>query len=405
LRIESQNSGSTLFPYPRTAFNRISLVRHGVVSPSPTSRIEITALDRGRLEEKTLIRSWLKLLTAGAVLLIASGLARAQERETRPPDDPVESRIRALEERLQFMEQSLRKEVDDLMWQQRMSDLAVVDKVKYTGPPPRVVSNRTGQGAGNPVIINAHTFIPKKYQSAKLPLLVYVHGGVHGDFNIASLHIIRELVEQGYAVIAPDYRGSTGYGRGFWQLIDYGGLENEDVFAGMKWMLDHHPNLDPQRVGIMGWSHGGMITLMNLFDHPKEYKVGYAGVPVSDLVARMGYKSQAYRELFSAPYHLGKSAADNVAEYKRRSPAWNAEKLQTPLLIHTNTNDEDVNVLEVEHLIKSLKAAGKKFEYKIYESAPGGHNFNRIDTKLAQESRAEIYRFLAGYLNPPNPVK
>jgi dipeptidyl aminopeptidase/acylaminoacyl peptidase len=128
-------------------------------------------------------------------------------------------------------------------------------------------------------------------------------------------------------------------------------------------------------------------------------------VPVSDLIARMGYKSQGYRDLYSAPYHLGKTAEQNVNEYKRRSPAWNAEKLATPLLIHTNTNDEDVNVLEVEHLIKSLKAAGKTFEYKIYENAPGGHAFNRLDTKLAKDSRAEVYRFLAQYLNPPNAVK
>jgi dipeptidyl aminopeptidase/acylaminoacyl peptidase len=232
-----------------------------------------------------------------------------------------------------------------------------------------------------------------------------VHGGVHGNFDSNSVHIVRELLQQGYAVIAPEYRGSSGYGRGFWQLIDYGGLENEDVYAGMKWMVENTPNIDPQRVGIIGWSHGGMISLMNVFEHPQDYKVVYAGVPVSDLVARMGYKSQSYRELFSAPHHLGKSAADNVNEYKRRSPAWNAEKLQTPLLIHTTTNDEDVNVLEVERLIEALKAAGKKFEYKIYENAPGGHAFNRIDTKLAKESRAEIWRFLAQYLNPANPVK
>jgi len=170
-------------------------------------------------------------------------------------------------------------------------------------------------------------------------------------------------------------------------------------------MLETHDNLDPERVGIMGWSHGGMITLMNLFDHPKDYKVGYAGVPVSDLVARMGYKGDGYRELFSAPYHIGKTAEDNVNEYRRRSPAWNAEKLQTPLLIHTTTNDEDVNVLEVEHLIHALKAADKKFEYKIYKDAPGSHEFNRLDTKLAKESRAEIYRFLTQHLRPPNPAK
>jgi dipeptidyl aminopeptidase/acylaminoacyl peptidase len=338
-------------------------------------------------------------------LLVLALDAYAQERETRQPEDPVQQRIRALEERLGFMEDSVRKDIDDLMMFQRLGDLAVVDKVRYTGPPPRVIPNPTGQGAGNPLIIRAYTFVPKQYANARLPLVVMVHGGVHGNFDSNSVHIVRELLQQGYAVIAPEYRGSSGYGRGFWQLIDYGGLENEDVYAGMKWMVENTPNIDPQRVGIIGWSHGGMISLMNVFEHPQDYKVVYAGVPVSDLVARMGYKSQSYRDQFSAPYHLGKSAADNVNEYKRRSPAWNAEKLQTPLLIHSTTNDEDVNVLEVEHLIKALKAAGKKFEYKIYENAPGGHAFNRIDTKLAKESRVEIWRFLAQYLNPPNPVK
>jgi prolyl oligopeptidase PreP (S9A serine peptidase family) len=69
-------------------------------------------------------------------------------------------------------------------------------------------------------------------------------------------------------------------------------------------------------------------------------------------------------------------------------------------LIHTSTNDEDVNVLEVRRLIAALQAAGKQFEHKIYENAPGGHAFNRLDTKLARESRAEIYKFLAKYLKP-----
>jgi dipeptidyl aminopeptidase/acylaminoacyl peptidase len=338
-------------------------------------------------------------------LLLAS-VALGQQASPPPPPDPVQQRLRALEETLSFMQQSLAKEIDDLMWFRKLDDIAVIDKVRYTGPPPRVIPNPTGQGAGNPVIVSAYTFLPKKHLSAgKLPLIVLVHGGVHGDFNSGSAHIVRELIEQGYAVIAPDYRGSTGYGRGYWRLIDYGGLEIEDVFAGKQFMLENHANLDPERVGIMGWSHGGLISLMNVFEHPKDYKVVYAGVPVSDLVARMGYKSQSYRELFSAPYHIGQTAEENVNEYRRRSPAWNAEKLQTPLLIHTNTNDEDVNVLEVEHLIKALKAAGKQFESKIYQNAPGGHAFNRLDTKFAKESRAEIYRFLAKYLNPPNPVK
>jgi dipeptidyl aminopeptidase/acylaminoacyl peptidase len=338
--------------------------------------------------------------------LLAVPTARTQQRTADAPPDPIKQRLDGLGQALHFGEESLAKRVDEQMLFHRLEDLAEVDKVRYTGPPPRVIKNPTGQGAGNPVILTAYTFFPRKRPSdAKLPLVVFVHGGVHGNFNTSNVHILRELIQQGYAVLAPEYRGSSGYGQEFWELIDYGGLEVEDVFAGKQWMLENHDNIDPQRVGIIGWSHGGLITLMNLFAHPKDFQVGYAGVPVCDLVARMGYKNQGYRDLFSAPYHIGKTAEEDVNEYRRRSPAWNADKLQTSLLIHTTTNDEDVNVLEVEHLIKALKAANKTFEHKVYKDAAGGHEFNRIDTKLAKESRAEVYRFLAKQLNPPNAVK
>jgi dipeptidyl aminopeptidase/acylaminoacyl peptidase len=349
---------------------------------------------------------WLSALALGlAVMAQPSG---AQQRETTPkaPADPAREQVQTLDRSLHFAEESLARQLDAQLIFHKLEDIADVDKLRFTGPPPRVVKNPTGQGAGNPVIISAYTFVPKKRPAeGKVPLIVYVHGGVHGRVDSASLHILRELLQQGYALVAPDYRGSSGYGKEFWELIDYGGLEVEDVLAAKQCMLENNPTIDPERVGIIGWSHGGLITLMNLFNHPKDFRVGYAGVPVSDIIARMGYKGPGYREMFSAGYHIGKTAEDDVNEYRRRSPAWNAEKLQTPLLIHTNTNDEDVNVLEVEHLIKSLKAAGKTFDYKIYESAPGGHSFNRLDTKLAKESRAEIYRFLARHLSPPNPIK
>ena len=64
-----------------------------------------------------------------------------------------------------------------------------------------------------------------------------------------------------------------------------------------------------------------------------------------------------------------------------------------------------MNILEVEHLIEALKAAGKKSEYEIFQDAPGGHSFDRIDTKLAKETRMKIYNFLAKYLKPPMPFK
>ncbi|MEO8425893.1 MAG: alpha/beta fold hydrolase [Verrucomicrobiota bacterium] len=349
-------------------------------------------------------------LAATSLVCFFHPFARAQAPLPSAPPPPaaaVQDQVKELHEALRYAKEELTMRIDDVQWFRRFEELAVVDKVYYTSSPARVTNNPTAQGAGNPLIIPAYSFLPKKSPAeGKFPLLVLVHGGVHGDFRTPDeFHTVRELIEQGYAIIAPEYRGSTGYGKDYWEKIDYGALENEDVLSGKQWMLENHPEVDADRVGILGWSHGGMITLMNIFEHPTDYKVAYAGVPVSDLVARMGYKSQTYRDLFSAPYYIGKTAEENVAEYRRRSPAWNAEKLQTPLLIHTTTNDEDVNVLEVEHLVQALKAAGKNFDYKVYTNAPGGHAFNRLDTRLAKESRAEIYRFLAKYLNPPNPVK
>lgn len=286
------------------------------------------------------------------------------------------------------------KSNDDVLWYFKIGDVASIDKVRFTSKPERM-ANPTAQGAGNPMIIPAYVFTPKSLRG-KAPLIVFIHGGVHGDFNTFYAHIVRELIDQGYVIVAPEYRGSTGYGGDFYDQIDYGGAEIDDVKAARDWAVDNLGSVDPKRIGIIGWSHGGYQTLMNIFKFPEAYTVAYAGVPVSDLVQRMGYKSQGYRNIFKE--FIGKEAVDNPIEYRRRSPYYYADQLQTPLLIHTNTNDEDVNVMEVQHLIDSLKAAGKKFEYKIYQDAPGGHEFNRIDTALAKQSRKEVYDFLARYL-------
>ena len=293
------------------------------------------------------------------------------------------------------------KQVDDVLWFTRMADIADVDKVAFTSLPPAHPKNTKAPGAANPLIIHAYTFIPKNLNRAtKQPLITFAHQGVHANFDTSDLHVIRELLRQGYSVIACDYRGSTGYGTQFYEEIDYGGREVDDVYNSTQWMLDNYEFLDPKRVGMVGWSHGGAITLLNVMEHPGSYAVAYAGVPVSDLVARMGYEPESYRELYSAPYHLGKTVREDIEEYRKRSPVSHVKTLATPLLIHANTNDEDVNFLEVEHLIQALKAEGKSFAYKVYQDAPGGHYFNRIDTKLARESRGELYRFLAQYLHP-----
>jgi dipeptidyl aminopeptidase/acylaminoacyl peptidase len=316
----------------------------------------------------------------------------------------VDSRYSALDHRLDILE----KNIDDILWFERVGDVAFIDKVYITGPPPAKESNPTGQGAGNPLKFWSYVFIPRDADPAKkYPLLVFPHGGVHANFTTYYTHIIREIISQGYIVVAAEYRGSTGYGEGLYRRIDYGGLEVDDVDASRQYMIDNYDIVDKDRVGIIGWSHGGLIGLFCIFNKPDAYKACYAGVPVSDLIARMGYKDDEYRDLYSAPYHIGKTADEDVAEYRKRSPAWQTDRYRgTPLLIHTNTNDEDVNSLEVEHLIKSLKASGKQnFHYRIFEDMPGGHSFNRMDYREARKIRLDIYNFLNAELVPPRPFR
>ncbi len=165
------------------------------------------------------------------------------------------------------------KAVDDMMWQMKLGDIADIDKIEYTSLPPARIPNPKAPGAANPLIIRANTFIPKNLdKSKKHPLIVFAHQGIHANSDTRDAHVFRELIQQGYSIISADYRGSTGYGRGFYQQIDYGGREVDDVHIGMQWMLENYSFLDPKRVGMIGWSHGGLITLMNIFQHPNDLR-------------------------------------------------------------------------------------------------------------------------------------
>ena len=332
-----------------------------------------------------------RLITACLAVLLASGAAFAQSAEA-----PATSR--ALERHDTSMDRSfedVERHVDDALWYFKLGDVANIQMYRIASSKPRRESSRTAANAGNPIVIPVYVFSPKNIKG-KAPLLVFAHGGVHGRLTSTYAHIFREALDRGYVIVSPEYRGSIGHGSDLYDQIDYGAAEVDDVHDARNWAVEMLPFVDANRVGIFGWSHGGFQTLMNIFTWPNDYKAAYAGVPVSDLVQRMGYMSDGYRRTFSD--FIGGTAQQNLDEYRRRSPVYHAHKLQTPLLIHTTTNDEDVRVIEVEHLINALKAAGKKFEYKIYENAPGAHIFNRIDTRLARDSRREMWDFLGRYL-------
>lgn len=106
------------------------------------------------------------------------------------------------------------KKIDDILWNQKVGDIAFIDKVRLTGPPRWKPKNKDDKFASNPLQFYTYVFIPKSVNpNKKYPLIVLPHSGIHADFSTYYAHIIRELIAQEYVVVAAEYRGSTGYGK------------------------------------------------------------------------------------------------------------------------------------------------------------------------------------------------
>ncbi len=229
--------------------------------------------------------------------------------------------------------------------------------------------------------------------------MIWVHGGVHGNWTLAPYFpFVKEAVARGYVIIAPEYRGSTGYGEAHYNAIDYGGKEVDDVMSAHT-LLKTLPHVDPERVGMMGWSHGGYITLLSIFRDQHPFKAGAAIVPVTNLVFRLSYKGPGYQRDFATQKDILGLPFERRDEYIRRSPAFHVDRLQVPVLVHVATNDTDVDFVENQQIVDALRSRKPDLaETKVYvDPAPGptsaGHTFSRrVDPKTLQrnDSPAQI---------------
>lgn len=232
--------------------------------------------------------------------------------------------------------------------------------------------------------IPVYVFAPLTSRGARAhAALVWVHGGVHGDWDQAYLPFLIDATRRGYVIVAPDYRGSTGYGEAFHRAIDYGGKELDDVedaFAFAQRLAE----VDPARIGIMGWSHGGFITAHLMMRGARtRFVAGAAIVPVTNLIFRLSYKGPGYQRSFSTQPALQGLPFEQRAEYVRRSPYYHVDSLTRPLLVHVASNDDDVNFEEARPLVDALVARKPHLaETRIYwDPTPGptsrGHTFSR----------------------------
>jgi len=264
--------------------------------------------------------------------------------------------------------------------------------------------------------IPAYVFQPLEKRGPKgHAAMIWVHGGVHGNWGTTMWPFVREAVERGYVIICPEYRGSTGYGKDFHNAIDYGGYEVDDVITAYDWMVQNLPHVDPDRVGIMGWSHGGFITVMAVTREDTPLQAGAAIVPVTNLVFRLSYKGPGYQRYYSTQERIQGLPFEKREEYIKRSPLYAVDHLKTPLLVHVSTNDEDVNFVEDQQLVYKLRAMYPDLtETKIYvDPAPWGssvgHAFSRrvdpktlerVDSPAQRDSWNRSWAFLEEHLRP-----
>ena len=244
--------------------------------------------------------------------------------------------------------------------------------------------------------------------------MVWVHGGVHGDWTQSMLPFVKEAVARGYVIVTPDYRGSTGHGADFYNAIDYGGKELDDVITAVDY-LKTLSYVDPDRIGIMGWSHGGFITAHLAMRKETPFKAAAAIVPVTNLVFRLSYKGPGYQRSYSTQPSIAGLPFEKPEEYIKRSPLYHVEDLNIPILVHVATNDEDVNYVEDQQLVWKLRALKPELaETKIYvDPAPWGssvgHAFSRrvdpntlerVDSPAQIDSWNRTWVFFEWWLRP-----
>lgn len=236
-------------------------------------------------------------------------------------------------------------------------------------------------------------------RSHRHPAVVLVHGGFHEHFDETWFPLVTALVEHGYAVIFPEYRGSRGYGENHYRN-DYGVTDTADVLAAAQYFAGQ-PFVDPDRLAIIGESRGGMTALLAIEKEPNRFKAAIDIVGLTDFVAYMAYKPEYRRkEVAKEGASLnGKLPNENLAAYMAISPINGVDKIETPLLILATTGDKIAPLtLHTGRLLDALKARGKTFEAKIYDNAPGGHVFMHGDGPERADAYGRIFAWLQTYL-------
>ena len=225
-------------------------------------------------------------------------------------------------------------------------------------------------------------YMPKTASAgAKVPAMVWVHGGPGGQSRLSYSGLIQYLVNHGYAIYAINNRGSSGYGKTFYGADDrkHGEADLDDVVASKK-MLIATGEIAPDRIGVMGGSYGGYMTLAALSLRPDEFKVGVDIFGVANWLRTLESIPVWWEAQRTALYaELGDPVKDKE-RLMRISPLFHADQINKPLMVLQGANDPRVLQVESDEIVAKVKANGVPVEYIIFPDE--GHGFVKRENEI-----------------------
>lgn len=281
------------------------------------------------------------------------------------------------------------------LYEAKTGDLTFIGKVApWIDPAHLSATNPVTYRSRDGLLIHGYLTRPL-HATGPTPTLVVVHGGPWARVHWQADPETQFFASRGYAVLQMNFRGSTGYGRAFFEagFQQWGKKMQDDVTDGVRWLIQEGV-ADPQRIGIYGISYGGYATLMGLASTPELYRCGIDDSGVTDLNAWLNNlppQSQTVRAMFYAM--VGNPTTDQAA-LAAVSPATLASRIKAPLLIAHGGNDPRVRQSDVDRFVAALQANGGEVDYLT--RANEGHSFRNTENKLEFYRRAEA--FLAKHL-------
>ena len=236
--------------------------------------------------------------------------------------------------------------------------------------------------------LSAFAYVPNNIQpNGKFPAIVYIHGGPAAQSVDSFNRFVQYIVNQGYLVIAPNYRGSTGYGKQFVDanLGDSGGGDLNDVLDAAAW-IKKSGFVDPKKLIVMGGSYGGYLTMMAVTKAPDLWAAGVAIVPFVNWFTEIANEDPSLREYDLAT--MG-DPVKNKALYEDRSPINFVDQIKAPLLLLAGGNDPRCPADESQQVADAVKKHGGTVQLKIYKDE--GHGFARVENQIDAYQRVSDF--------------